>query len=177
MSAFTRDEMEEMMRRWLAANKQAEAERNWKPLAEFYTADAEYTWSTGPNSGFVARGPDQIRDWALGTEMEGLDGWSYPYQKVLIDDRQGEVVAFWKQIAAVKRPDGSPYEVAGVGGSWFRYAGGYKWNWQRDFFDMGNATALFMEMIQAGALSQGMQRRIERFMSGDPVPGHVKHER
>jgi hypothetical protein len=166
--------MEEMMRRWLAANEKAEEERNWKQLADFYSKDAEYTWNTGPNSEFLARGREQIRDWVMGTEMEGLDGWTYPYQKVLIDDRQGEVVAFWKQIAPVNRADGRPYEVAGVGGSWFRYGGNYLWSWQRDFFDMGNATSLFLEMIQASVLSPGMQRRIERFASGEPQPGHVK---
>ena len=174
MPAFPRAEMEEMMRRWLAANERAEAERNWKPMADFYTEDAEYTWNLGPNEEFVARGREQIRDWVLGTEMEGLEGWTYPYQRVLIDDRLGEIVAFWKQIAPVKRPDGRPYEIRGVGGSWFRYAGNYLWGWQRDFFDVGNATALFVELIGEGKLGATMQKRIERVMAGELFPGHVK---
>ena len=174
MPAFPRAEMEEMMRRWLAANERAEAERNWKPMADFYTEDAEYTWNLGPNEEFVARGREQIRDWVLGTEMEGLEGWTYPYQRVLIDDRLGEIVAFWKQIAPVKRPDGRPYEIRGVGGSWFRYAGNYLWGWQRDFFDVGNATALFVELIGEGKLGATMQKRIERVMGGELFPGHVK---
>ncbi len=41
--------------------------------------------------------------------MGGLDGWTYPYQKVLIDPKQGEVIGLWKQIADTTRPDGSPY--------------------------------------------------------------------
>jgi len=174
MPAFPRAEMDEMMRRWLAANERAEAERNWKPMADFYTEDAEYTWNLGPNEEFVARGRQQIRDWVLGTEMEGLEGWTYPYQKVLIDDRQGEIVAFWKQIAPAKRADGRPYEIRGVGGSWFRYAGKYLWGWQRDFFDVGNATALFVELIGEGKLGATMQKRIERVMAGELFPGHVK---
>ena len=174
MPAFPRAEMDEMMRRWLAANERAEAERNWKPMADFYTEDAEYTWNLGPNEEFVARGRQQIRDWVLGTEMEGLEGWTYPYQRVLIDDRVGEIVAFWKQIAPVKRPDGRPYEIRGVGGSWFRYAGSYLWGWQRDFFDVGNATALFVELIGEGKLGATMQKRIERVMGGELFPGHVK---
>ena len=52
--------------------------------------------------------------------------------------------------------------VAGIGGSWFRYGGDWQWAWQRDFFDLGNATALFLEMIKADALSDGMRRRMER---------------
>jgi hypothetical protein len=174
MPAFSRAEMEEMMHRWLAANERAEAARDWKPMAEFYTEDAEYTWNLGPNEEFVARGRQQIRDWVLGTEMEGLEGWTYPYQKVLIDDRLGEIVAFWKQIAPVKRADGRPYEIRGVGGSWFRYAGNYLWGWQRDFFDVGNATALFVELIGEGKLGATMQKRIERVMAGELFPGHVK---
>ena len=94
-------------------------------------------------------GRDEIRDFALGMEMGGLDGWTYPYQKVLIDEHQGEVIGLWKQVADAKRPDGSAYEVAGLGGSWFRYAGNWQWSWQRDFFDFGNATALFVEMMRA----------------------------
>jgi len=174
MPAFPRAEMDEMMRRWLAANERAEAERNWKPMADFYTDDAEYTWNLGPNEEFVARGRQQIRDWVLGTEMEGLEGWTSPYQRVLIDDRQGEIVAFWKQVAPVERSDGRPYEIRGVGGSWFRYAGNYLWGWQRDFFDVGNATALFVELIGEGKLGATMQKRIERVMAGELFPGHVK---
>ena len=99
MPAFPRAEMEEMVRRWLEANEDAEAAGDWKPMAEFYTKDAEYTWNLGPNEDFVAKGRDQIRDWCLGSEMEGLEGWEYPYDKVLIDEKQGEVVAFWRQVA------------------------------------------------------------------------------
>jgi hypothetical protein len=174
MSEFPRAEMEEMVERWLQANRDAEAAGDWKPMAEFYTDDAEYTWNLGPEEDFVAHGKQQIRDWCLGTEMEGLDGWQYPYIKVLIDEKQGEVVAFWRQLGPGKRADGSAYEVRGVGGSWFRYAGDYKWCWQKDFFDFGNVMTLFMELIEAGKLSPGMQKRIERAVSGEDQPGHVR---
>ena len=106
--------------------------------------------------------------------MGGLDGWTYPYQKVLIDPEQGEVIGLWKQIADSPRPDGSAYEIAGLGGSWFRYAGNWQWSWQRDFFDVGNATSLFIEMIKADALSDGMKRRMERATSGGLLPGHYR---
>ena len=70
----------------------------------------------------MAVGRDEIRDIALGLEMGGLDGWEYPYQEILIDERKGQVVGFWKQIAHATRADGTHYEVAGIGGSWFGYA-------------------------------------------------------
>jgi len=166
--------MEEMVQRWLDANKEAEEKNDWKILASFYTDDATYGWNTGAGEDFMAVGLDEIRDVAIGLEMQGLEGWTYPYQKTLIDDRQGEVIGLWKQVADARRPDGSPYEVVGIGGSWFRYAGNFKWSWQRDFMDYNNVAVLFMEMMQADALSPGMKKRIEDGMSGQPQPGHYR---
>ena len=34
--------------------------------------------------------------------MEGLEDWVYEYQKVLVDDKLGEIVGFWKQIVTTK---------------------------------------------------------------------------
>ena len=174
MPGFAYEELEEMVGRWLDANKQAQEARDWSPLSDMYTEDATYGWNIGPNEEFMAMGRTEIREIALGLEMAGLDGWTYPYQKVLIDPVQGEVIGLWKQIADRARPDGSPYEIAGLGGSWFRYAGDWRWSWQRDFFDVGNATALFIEMIKADALSEGMRGRIERSASGELQPGHYR---
>ncbi|HEY5244897.1 MAG TPA: nuclear transport factor 2 family protein [Acidimicrobiales bacterium] len=172
MPAFPREELEAMVERWLAINQRCEAERDWRPMAELYTEDATYGWNVGPNDEFMAVGRDEIRDVALGSEMAGLEGWSYPYQRVLIDDQLGEVLGLWKQVADATRDDGSHYEVAGLGGSWFRYAGDGQWSWQRDFFDVGNAGTVFLEMIGQGVLAAGMQERIERAMAGERLPGH-----
>ncbi len=116
MPGFPREELEEMVRRWVAANAEAGRSGVWSPMAEFYTDDALYTWNNGPRHEFVARGRQQIRDWVFGTEMEGLEHWTYPYVRVLIDERQGEVLGLWRQIAPVDDPDGQPYEIAGTGG-------------------------------------------------------------
>ena len=174
MPTYPYEELEEMVQRWLEANRRAQDEGDWKPMAEMYTEDATYGWNVGPNDEFMAVGRDEIRDIALGLEMGGLDGWVYPYQKVLIDPKQGEVIGLWKQIADATRPDGSPYEVAGLGGSWFRYGGDWKWSWQRDFFDLGNVTAVFIEMMKASVLSDGMKRRLDRAASGERPPGHYR---
>ena len=173
MPAFPREELEEMMQRWLDANRRAEEIGDWRILADLFTEDATYGWNLGPTGEFMAVGRDQIREVALGLEMGGLDGWTYPYQEVLIDDRKGQIIGIWKQIADATRADGSPYEVAGIGGSWFRYAGNFQWSWQRDFFDFGNAAHLFMEMLNDGTLSDGMKARMER--SGQAsLPGHYR---
>lgn len=173
MAAYPREELEEMVSRWLEANRKAEEAGDWRPMADLYTEDATYGWNYGPKEDFMAAGREEIRDLALGEEMRGLDGWSYPYEEILIDERKGHVVGFWRQIADATRPDGRHYEVAGIGGSWFRYAGDFQWSWQRDWFDFGNAAALFMEMLTDGKLSPGMTERMERSAAGS-LPGHYK---
>ena len=170
MASFTRAELEEWVQSWLQANKDCEKAGDWRPLADFYATDATYGWNIGPKEDVMCVGIDEIRDIALGQEMEGLAGWRYPYQRVLIDDRIGEVVGFWKQVATDS--NGTEQEVYGIGGSWFRYAGGGKWSWQRDFFDFGHVSTLYMDLIKAGKLSEGMQKRIQRGMAGDKVPGY-----
>ena len=127
-----------------AAVKRIADAKNWPKT---WLNDATYGWNVGPNDEFMAVGRDQIREYALGTEM----------------------------VADATRDDGSHYEIAGLGGgSWFRYAGDFKWSWQRDFFDVGNATATYFAMIKDGVLSEGMTKRIERAAAGERQPGHYR---
>lgn len=172
MPTYPRQELEEMVERWLAANREAEQAGDWiKPLGAMYTEDAEYSWNMGPNREFIARGRNQIEEWALGVHMEGFEKWRYPYEKILIDEKQGEVIGIWRQVAPVKREDGSEYEVAGVGGSWFRYGGGYQWCWQRDFFDLGNVKDMFMELAADGKLEPSVKQRLSKLAKGQTLPG------
>lgn len=119
-------------------------------------------------------GRDEIREIALGLEMAGLEGWTYPYQKVLIDEKIGEVVGFWKQVAT--DAEGNTSEIYGIGGSWFRLGvgpdGSALIEWQRDFFDFGHVQKLYLRLMKAGKLSEGMARRIERGMAGEKLPGY-----
>jgi len=171
MAAFPRAELEEMMRRFVAANDEAGRTGDWAPLAQFYAPDALYTWNNGSSWEFVAHGRQQILDWVFGTEMEGLEKWTYPYVRTLIDDQKGEVLGIWRQVAPVAGEDGQPYEIGGTGGSWFRYGGNYQWSWQRDFFDHANAGSAFLAMAKDGKLSAEMQRRMAQ---GSKMPGWVR---
>lgn len=170
MPAYPRQELEEMVERWLQANRDAEAAGDWGPMAELYTEDATYGWNYGDRTDFMAVGREEIRTIALGLEMEGLDGWEYPYEEIVIDEQKGMVIGFWRQIADATRDDGSRYEIAGIGGSWFKYGGNMEWAWQRDWFDLGNAGSLFMEMMSADVLSEGMTSRMHRALGKQP--GH-----
>ena len=173
MPTFPREEMEEMVNRWVAANDEAGRTGDWSMMSSFYTEDAIYSWNNGPAHEFVARGRQQIHDWVFGTEMEGLEEWTYPYVRRLIDDQRGEFLGVWRQVAPVKDANGVPYEIRGTGGSWFRYAGDFKWSWQRDFFDHINAGSVFGAMMQAGQLSEKMQERMKK---GSRMPGWVRLE-
>ena len=173
MSTPTRAQLEDFVQRWLAANRVAEGRGDWTDLAEFYTDDATYGWNIGPKEDVMCVGKTEIRQIALGLEMAGLQGWTYPYQRVLIDDKIGEVVGFWKQVAT--DADGSSQEIYGIGGSWFRLteqAGQALIEWQRDFFDFGHVQKLYLQLIQEGKLSTGMQERIQRSLAGEKLPGY-----
>ncbi|MBW2230225.1 MAG: nuclear transport factor 2 family protein [Deltaproteobacteria bacterium] len=171
MPAFPRDEMEEMVRRWVAANNQAGRTGDWSKMSAFFTEDAIYSWNTSNKWEFVARGRQQIHDWAFDSEMAGLEHWTYPYVRTLIDDQKGEFIGIWRQIAPVKDADGRPYEIAGTGGSWFRYAGAFQWCWQRDFFDHANAGVTFGAMMRADLLQPEM---VERMKNGSKQPGWTR---
>ena len=135
MGKHSRDEIQEMVERWVAANDAAGESGDWSEMSAFYTEDAVYSWNNGPAWEFVARGRQEIHDWVFGTEMSGLEHWTYPYVRRLIDEEMGEFMGIWRQLAPVLDPEGVPYEIRGTGGSWFRYAGDFKWSWQRDFFE------------------------------------------
>jgi hypothetical protein len=170
MAALPREDLDKWVEQWLETNRECERKGDWKPLADFYTDDATYGWNIGPKEDVMCVGKDQIREIALGLEMEGLENWVYEYQKVLVDDKQGEVVGFWKQI--VNKTDGTQGEIYGIGGSWFRLNSDLLIEWQRDFFDFGHVAYMFGQLIGSGDLSKGMQKRIERAVAGEEVPGY-----
>ncbi|MGE2725759.1 nuclear transport factor 2 family protein [Mycolicibacterium pulveris] len=170
MPSLPREQMEDWVERWLEANREAERKGDWTLLADFFTEDATYGWNIGPKEDVMCVGRDEIRDVALGLEMEGLENWVYEYQRVLIDDKLGEIVGFWKQIAT--KSDGTTDEIYGIGGSWFRLDANLKIEWQRDFFDFGHVSKGYAKLIESGDLSAGMQKRIERALAGEKLPGY-----
>jgi hypothetical protein len=171
---FRRAELEEMMARWIDAHQRAEQTGDWKTnLGAHYTDDAEYRWDLGPDETFVARGLEQIREIAIGSQLEGFQNWSYPYHRVVIDEVKGEIVGFWRQISPFKRPDGTHYTVPGLSGSWFRYAGNFKWSHQEDFFDLGCVIATLRDLAGAGLLPAPLKKKMQTLSRGRRMPGHA----
>jgi hypothetical protein len=170
MPSLPREHLDKWVDQWLETNRECERKGDWKPLADFYTDDATYGWNIGPKEDVMCVGKDEIRDVALGLEMQGLENWVYEYQKVLVDEKQNEIVGFWKQI--VTKTDGSQDEIYGIGGSWFRLNDDLLIEWQRDFFDFGHVSKMFMTLIESGDLTPAMQKRIERSLAGERLPGY-----
>ena len=78
MAALDRDLLEGFVQRWLDANRAAERAGDWTPLADFYADDATYGWNIGPKDDVMCVGKAEIAEIALGLEMAGLAGWTYP---------------------------------------------------------------------------------------------------
>ncbi|MPY98108.1 MAG: nuclear transport factor 2 family protein [Actinophytocola sp.] len=176
MAVATRASLDEFWTRWLEANRVAERERNWGQLAEFYAADATYGWMYTPDEHFMTVGRDEIRDYALGTEMAGLDGWHYDYVATVTDDVNDMVIGFWKQKSGILDEHGEEYQITGIGGSWFGIGrddeGQLCFAWQRDWFDLGSTAHTFMTILQAGKAPQALRDRMS--LNGMDQPGHYR---
>ncbi|MDT0202672.1 hypothetical protein [Nocardioides sp. AE5] len=180
---LTRAEIEEFWAGWLQANRDVEAAGDWRPLAEWFATDATYGWMYHPDEHFMAVGRDQIRDWAIGIEMDGLDGWHYDYVCTMIDETKSMVLGFWKQRAGIINDEtGEEYEILGIGGSWFGLkriadgpdAGKVLIDWQRDWFDLPSTGHTFMEILKSGKAPDTLMKRLE--VTGHGVPGHYHYK-
>lgn len=165
--AYTREELEKTMDIWLKANQKAEQTGDWRCLADCYTEDCYYAWDI-PGGVYEARGRENIRETCVGDAMDPYAGWTYPYEKIVIDEKKGEAFCWWWQVPpkdstnnALKNADGSPMRV--IGASWFKYGGNYQWQEQRDFYDFGKTMEFIDQCADKGALSElAMQRRQDR---------------
>ena len=183
MTDLTRAEIEEFWDSWLDVNREAERIGDWRIMADHYAVDATYGWMYSPNEQFMAVGRDQIRDYAIGIEMDGLDGWHYDYQATVIDEKNQMIVGFWKQRSGiVDDATGEEFEILGIGGSWFGVerqtagddAGQLKVAWQRDWFDMPSTAHTFLQIIEAGKAPETLLKRMS--VTGHGVPGHYHHK-
>lgn len=177
--SLTRAEIEELWESWLDVNRQAERSGDWRALADWYAEDATYGWMLTPDEHFMAVGREQIRDWAIGIEMDGFDGWHYDYMATVIDEQNAMVVGFWKQRAGIVDDEtGKEFEIPGLGGSWFGVArrsdGELEFAWQRDWFDFGAMAHTMGRVVQSGKAPETLVKRLQVF--GLEVPGHYRPE-
>ena len=175
MSKFTRAQLDEFWSGWLEANREAERLGDWGTLADHYVENATYGWMYTPDEHFMAVGREEIRNYALGTEMVGLDGWHYDYMATVTDETTGMIVGFWKQRAGINDDEGKEYEILGIGGSWFGVDidpadGELRFAWQRDWFDLGSTATTFLALAGSGKAPQPLLDRMK--LDGMKQPGH-----
>jgi hypothetical protein len=179
MTQLERADMEQFWSDWLEVNREAERRGDWSILADCYAEDATYGWMYTPDEHFMAVGRRQIREWAVGLEMAGLEGWHYDYQATVMDESNGMVVGFWKQKSGiVDDSTGKEFEILGIGGSWFGMerqtsgpdAGRILFAWQRDWFDLGSVAHTFLAVAGSGKAPQGLLDRMG--LHGPSQPGH-----
>ena len=172
-----REGMEEFWQRWLSDNREAERRRDGGLLADHYAEVATYGWMYTPDEHCMAVGREEIRKYALGTEMAGLDGWHYDYAATVMDESNGMVIGFWKQRAGIQdEATGREYEIRGIGGSWFGLEerdGTVQIAWQRDWFDLGSTAHTFLALAASGLAPQGLLDRMS--LDGPSQPGHYRH--
>jgi ketosteroid isomerase-like protein len=142
----TRDEVQALFDRWLADNKKAEQTRNWAPLADYYADDAVYRYTMGGFGERVARGKEQVRELVMERDMTGFDGWTFPYEWVVIDG--DKVMTKWYNQAPYERDDGSPYRVVGM--SAIRLNDDLKIVEMTDNFDLAALLAMIEELKAKG---------------------------
>ena len=175
--SITRDELDGLWTRWLEANREAERLGDWGTMADFYAVDATYGWMYTPDEHFMAVGREEIRRYALGTEMAGLDGWHYDYVATVMDERSAMIVGFWRQRSGiVDETTGQEHEILGIGGSWFGVvrdeSGALTFGWQRDWFDLGSTAHTFLTLAGSGQAPQGLLDRMS--LDGRSQPGHYR---
>ena len=120
----------------------AEAKRRLDSRSPSSTpTDATYGWNYGPDDTSWPSAATRSASIALGLEMGGLDGWTYPYQEIRDRRPQGHVIGFWKQVADATRDRRRHLR----GGRHRRQLVPLRRRlqvvWQRDFFDHGNAAS------------------------------------
>lgn len=148
MAEFTRSDAEvrALMDRFIAASRAAEKSHDWAPLADFYAEDAVYRYSLGAAGLRVARGREEIRRLVMQRDMQGFEGWRFPYDWVATDGAR--VITKWWNEAPVRHEDGTPYRV--VGNSNLRLDQDLAIVEMHDNFDLAALLAMVQELNRRG---------------------------
>lgn len=154
--AYPRQEVEDTVRRFIEAFREADRRCDWAWLAdEFYHQDCIYTCPYGGTMLVVANGREEIRATHYGRDMKvGWEGWSFPFLGWTTNGEQ--ITTHWMNRGPGRRPDGSHFETNGV--SLITYGGAGKFSSQYDLFDIAHQMNLCDELESAGLLSAQLKR-------------------
>ncbi|MEZ4252222.1 MAG: hypothetical protein R3B99_28745 [Polyangiales bacterium] len=103
MKTFSRDELQRTMDGWPVRTAWPSSTAIGSPTSPLLHRRRGHRWNVGPNEEFVARGRKEIEEVGDRLPSERLSRVELPYEKaILIDEKLGEMVAFWRQVAPVK---------------------------------------------------------------------------
>jgi ketosteroid isomerase-like protein len=112
----------------------ARGERTWASLGEeFFTDDAVFVdpaWGRVEGRTAIAAFMDE--------SMAGLDDWSFPEVWTMAEGDR--VVSMWWNRLPGVRPDGTPYQAAGI--SVLHYAGDGRFSYESDLLNMAEVVEL-----------------------------------
>lgn len=115
----------------------ARGERTWASLGEeFFTDDAVFVdpaWGRVEGRAAIAAFMDE--------SMAGLDDWTFP--EVWTVAEGDRVVSMWWNRLPGERPDGTPYQAAGI--SVLHYAGDGRFSYESDLLNMAEVHELMRE--------------------------------
>jgi len=129
------------LERFIAANGEAERQRDWTLLAEFYADDAVYWYHTGAVE-TRAEGPEEICRLVLVRDQLGWLNWTFPFEGFAVHGDQA--FTRWWNRGPGERADGSPWQVPGM--SHLRFGPDGRFCEQMDLFDLGKLVQLMDEM-------------------------------
>ena len=127
--AHPREEVQAAVDRYVTLRHSIEdaAEMDFSVLGELYSDDAVYydaSWGR-------IEGREAITDW-FSYSMVGLEDWDFPVEFTAIEG--DNVIVKWTQYSPGTRNDGS--RCAQSGYSWLIYAGGGKFSYEEDCYNM-----------------------------------------
>ena len=145
MPAYPRAEMEEMVERWLEANRAGEAKKDWKHMADLFTEDVAYT----EHHYGVFHGREAVRDWIVAV-MAPFPHMRFPSDWIAYDDENDAVVIMIKNLLDHPTdPEGEPFWFP----NWTRlvYAGDGLFSSEEDIYNPNrDAPRVVAAWMQAG---------------------------
>lgn len=138
-------------------DSQAEAGRRgeWTFFVdELYAPECVYTCEYAGVMLVSAEGVEEIKRTHYGRDMEGWEGWSFPYLGVYVGD-DDDVITHWMNRGPGRRPNGDHYQTPGV--SMIHYDADGRIDRQLDLFDLAHQMRLCDELDEVGALSPALK--------------------
>ncbi|MBA6411530.1 nuclear transport factor 2 family protein [Parahaliea sp. F7430] len=139
----------------IEAHAEASISNDWTFFVDaIYDPNCVYTCEYAGVMTVTANGTDEIKATHYGRDMEGWEGWSFPYEGVYTGT-DNRLITHWLNRGPGKRPDGSHYQTPGL--SFITLNSEARIVRQFDMFDLAHQMKLCDELEDAGLLSAALK--------------------